>query len=89
LPARGGAGAHWLAADVSAFANGAGGDIVYCIDEDGDAKASAIVPLTVNADEELDRLGVLISDFAISAMDAAVLGELPSGTTSLNNAGVL
>ena len=56
LPARGGAGAHELAADVSAFANGAGGDIVYGIDEDGDAKASAIVPLTGNADEEARRV---------------------------------
>jgi Putative DNA-binding domain len=46
-----------LLADVTAFANAGGGDIIYGIDEDEEARASAIVPQTLsNLDEEIRRL---------------------------------
>lgn len=49
-------GRHELLADVSAFANAGGGDIVYGITEDAEARAQAIAPLAGNADEEALRL---------------------------------
>jgi len=47
-------------ADVTAFANAGGGDIVYGLDEDGDAKASTLVPQTANQDQEVRRMQDLL-----------------------------
>jgi hypothetical protein len=49
-------GRHEFLADVSAFANSSGGDLVYGIEEDGEGRASAIVPQPGNPDEEALRL---------------------------------
>lgn len=62
LPPRSEAGRHELCADVSAFANANGGDIVFGIDEEGDGKASAIVPLTSNPDEDVRRLADILAN---------------------------
>lgn len=44
-------------ADVIAFANSGGGDVIYGVDEDREAKAAAVVPQTLaNVDEEVRRL---------------------------------
>ena len=44
-------------ADVIAFANAGGGDVIYGVDEDSEAKAAAVVPqLLANVDEEVRRL---------------------------------
>lgn len=43
-------------ADITAFANSGGGDVIYGVDEDGDAKASAVVPQVINQDQEVRRL---------------------------------
>ncbi|VVG71660.1 hypothetical protein PAP18089_02645 [Pandoraea apista] len=56
LPGSDNAGKHELTADVSAFANAGGGDIVYGVAEDGDACATNITPLTGNQDQEVRRL---------------------------------
>lgn len=55
LPKLDGNGRHELLADVSAFANSSGGDLVYGIGEDGEGRAAALVPQTGNADEEARR----------------------------------
>lgn len=55
LPRLDGAGRHEFLADVSAFANSSGGDIIYGIDEDGEGRAAALVPQVGNADEEARR----------------------------------
>lgn len=47
---------HEVLADVSAFANSSGGDILYGVDEDAEGRASAITPLTSNPDVESRRL---------------------------------
>lgn len=47
---------HEFLADSSAFANSGGGDLIYGVDEDGEASASAIVPQTINPDVEVRRL---------------------------------
>lgn len=56
LPRGGEGGRHEFLADVSAFANSSGGDLLYGLDEDGEGRASAIVPLEGNADVEARRL---------------------------------
>lgn len=47
---------HEFLADVSAFANSSGGDLIYGIDEDGEGRAAMLVPQPGNADEEARRL---------------------------------
>jgi len=62
LPRLDGGGRHELLADISAFANSSGGDVLYGIDEDGEGRASAVVPQIENADTEALRfLDVLMS----------------------------
>lgn len=56
LPGRDASGRHEFVADVSAFANAGGGDLVYGIDEDGEGQARELVVLTGNVDEEVRRL---------------------------------
>jgi hypothetical protein len=56
LPRGDGAGRHELLADISAFANSSGGDVVYGIAEDGEGRASAVVPQAGNADAEVLRI---------------------------------
>ncbi|SPB14781.1 transcriptional regulator [Caballeronia novacaledonica] len=56
LPGRNGEARHEFVADVSAFANASGGDLVYGIEEDGEGRALEVRPLAGNADEESRRL---------------------------------
>jgi len=56
LPRSDAAGRHEFLADVSAFANSSGGDLIYGIHEDGQGRAEAIVPQHGNLDEEARRL---------------------------------
>ncbi|KAF1063378.1 AlbA family DNA-binding domain-containing protein [Burkholderia gladioli] len=51
---------HELFADASAFANAGGGDLIYGIDEDGEGRASVLVPLQENPDETSLRLADLL-----------------------------
>lgn len=55
LPQTDAAGRHEFLADVSAFANSSGGDLVYGIDEDGEGRATAIVVQAGNPDDEARR----------------------------------
>jgi Putative DNA-binding domain len=56
LPTRNDAGKHEFLADVSAFANSTGGDLVYGIDENGEGQAISLVAQEGNADMETRRL---------------------------------
>lgn len=58
-------------ADVTAFANAGGGDIVYGMDENADAQASVIVPQSLpSADEEVRR----IQDFILNLAEPRLPG---------------
>lgn len=62
---------HRFMADVTAFANAGGGDIVYGMDENQDAEASAIVPqVLASADEEVRRL----QDFLLNLAEPRLPG---------------
>lgn len=56
LPGRDNRGTNDLVADVSAFANSSGGDLIYGIDENGAGQAANIVPQGGNMDEEARRV---------------------------------
>ena len=48
---------HEFLADTTAFANAGGGDLIYGVEEDGQAVASALVPQAIaNPDQEVRRL---------------------------------
>jgi hypothetical protein len=57
-------------ADVSAFANAGGGDVIFGIAEDGDAKASAVVPQAIRQDQEVRRL----LDFLLNSVEPRIPG---------------
>lgn len=56
---------HELLADVTAFANASGGDIIYGVDENSAAEAAAICPLVFpSVDQEVRRLQDFILNLA-------------------------
>lgn len=62
---------HEFVADVTAFANAGGGDLVYGIDEGDQAQASAIVPLAISSsDQETRRL----QDFLLTLVEPRIPG---------------
>ena len=62
---------HEFLADVSAFANTGGGDVIYGIGEDGNAQASALVPQVLgNVDQEVRRL----QDFLLNSVEPRLPG---------------
>lgn len=63
LPTRDARGTNDLIADVSAFANSSGGDLLYGISENGEGQAAAVAPQPGNMDEEARRIqDVLMSN---------------------------
>lgn len=62
---------HEFLADATAFANSGGGDIVFGIDEDGQAQASAVIPQSIqNTDQEIRRL----QDFLLNLVEPRLPG---------------
>jgi hypothetical protein len=70
LPGRDARGTQDLVADVSAFANSSGGDLIYGIDEDGEGQAAQIVPQAGNMDEEARR----VQDVLMNGIEPRVPG---------------
>jgi len=61
---------HEFIADITAFANAGGGDVIYGLEEDGDAKAEAVVPQVINQDQEVLRL----QDFLLNSVEPRIPG---------------
>lgn len=61
---------HELLADTSAFANSSGGDVIYGVDEDGEGRASVVVPQVGNADVEARR----IQDILMNGVEPRIPG---------------
>ena len=70
LPKRDEKGRNDFIADVSAFANSTGGDLLYGVDEDGEGRASKLHPLDGNRDEEVRRL----QDYVLNSIEPRVPG---------------
>jgi hypothetical protein len=65
-------------ADVTAFANAGGGDIIFGMDENADAQASAVVPQALaSADEEVRRLQDFILNLAEPRLPGTQVYALP------------
>jgi hypothetical protein len=62
LPANNEKSKHEFLADISAFANSSGGELIYGIEEDGEGHASAIVAQEGNSDREVLRLQSMLAD---------------------------
>jgi hypothetical protein len=73
---------HEFLADVTAFANAGGGDLVFGVDEDGQAQAAAIVPQGLtNSDLEVRRL----QDFLMTLAEPRIPGiQVQAVTVSAN-----
>ncbi|QYF92538.1 ATP-binding protein [Massilia sp. PAMC28688] len=61
---------HEFLADITAFANAGGGDLIFGIAENNEAQASAIVPQHHSTDQEVRRL----QDFLLNQCEPRVLG---------------
>lgn len=62
---------HEFLADTTAFANSGGGDLIFGIDEDGQAQASRIMPQVIsNVDQEIRRL----QDFLLNLAEPRLPG---------------
>lgn len=67
---------HRLMADVTAFANAGGGDIIYGMDETADAQAAALVPQVLSSvDEEVRR----VQDFLLNLAEPRLPGTQVHG----------
>jgi len=62
LPGNGRDARKEFIADVCAFANTSGGDLVFGIDEDAEGRASAVVATDFNADEVITQLSSVLAD---------------------------
>lgn len=70
IPGRDARGNQDLVADVSAFANSSGGDLIYGVNEDGEGRAAEIVPQAGNMDEETRR----VQDVLMNGIEPRVPG---------------
>lgn len=62
---------HEFLADATAFANSGGGDLIFGVEEDGQAQALAVVPQAIpNADQEIRRL----QDFLLNLAEPRLPG---------------
>lgn len=62
---------HEFLADTTAFANSGGGDLIFGIDEDGQAQASRVMPQIIpNVDQEIRRL----QDFLLNLAEPRLPG---------------
>lgn len=62
---------HEFLADVTAFANSGGGDLIFGIEEDGQAQASRVIPQAIaNVDQEIRRL----QDFMLNLAEPRLPG---------------
>jgi hypothetical protein len=62
---------HEFLADTTAFANSGGGDLIFGVDEDGQAQASRIMPQVIsNVDQEIRRL----QDFLLNLAEPRLPG---------------
>lgn len=62
---------HEFLADTTAFANSGGGDLVFGVDEDGQAQASKVMPQVIsNVDQEIRRL----QDFLLNLAEPRLPG---------------
>ena len=62
---------HEFLADTTAFANSGGGDLVFGVDEDGQAQASRVMPQVIsNVDQEIRRL----QDFLLNLAEPRLPG---------------
>ncbi len=65
-------------ADVTAFANAGGGDIIFGLDESADAQAAAVVPQALaSADEEVRRIQDFILNLAEPRLPGTQVFALP------------
>jgi len=69
-PGRDNAARHEFCADICAFANASGGDLLLGMDEDDEGAARALVPSNSNPDEEQLRL----QDLALNGLEPRVTG---------------
>lgn len=80
VPGRDARGIQDLLADVSAFANSSGGDLLYGIDEDGEGQAAALVPQAGNMDDEARRVqNVLMNNIEPRLPGLQVMAVLVAG----------
>lgn len=69
---------HEFLADATAFANSGGGDLVFGVEEDGQAQASAVIPQVIeNIDQEVRRLQDFLLNLAEPRLPGVKIQAVP------------
>lgn len=77
-------------ADTTAFANSGGGDLIYGVDEDGQAQASAVIPQTIsNVDQEIRRLQDFLLNLAEPRLPGVKIHAVPVSIAGKNGYAVV
>lgn len=76
---------HEFLADATAFANSGGGDLIFGVDEDGQAQAFALVPqIIANVDQEVRRLQDFLLNLAEPRMPGIRVHAVPVTVAGTN-----
>jgi predicted HTH transcriptional regulator len=76
---------HEFLADATAFANAGGGDLIYGLNEDGQAKAAEVIPqVLANADQEVRRLQDFLLNLAEPRLPGVQVRAIPVQTGPTN-----
>lgn len=69
---------HEFLADTTAFANSGGGDLIFGLDEDGQAQASRVIPQAIsNVDQEIRRLQDFLLNLAEPRLPGVKIHAVP------------
>jgi hypothetical protein len=76
---------HEFLADATAFANSGGGDLIFGIDEDGQAQASRVVPQVIsNVDQETRRLQDFLLNLAEPRLPGVKVQAVPVSVAGID-----
>lgn len=81
---------HDLLADATAFANAGGGDLIYGVNEDGNATADSLVPQVIaNPDQEVRRIQDFLLTLAEPRMPGVQVHTIPIAAGSVSGHAVI
>jgi predicted HTH transcriptional regulator len=76
---------HEFLADTTAFANSGGGDLIFGIEEDGQAQAMTVIPqILANVDQEVRRLQDFLLNLTEPRLPSVKVHAVPVSVAGIN-----